>query len=280
MVRVNAVLPSTITLNNGRVTYVVNAAGYFEDAYPNVGNNDFYQWYYAINYTVGGTSHVTAGDGVYDYALTTYNGWSVSSDGLSATSAAANLNGVGVSTKVAMMRNMNFIIVGVRIQNLGASPMTNVKFYAYQDADFTNSDEGLYTTPSWGPLKFAVYENNYDGSSSSSRLSDPYYGYTFAGVSADAHQWWQWGSGMYSGQERSRTALYGDHMNGVSYYLGDGGGVARYTIGTIPGYSSVVIYWVLAITPPSLTPNQFYLQLLLGSIFARNLATPPVVIFL
>jgi hypothetical protein len=259
----HAVNPS-VTLNNGFATYVLNSDGSSTDAYLKGQSDYMYLWYWAVNFTYQGTtavfSHENGGLGG--------GGWSPMGKGQFTVACTTSCN-MEIDELVASVPGTDAMVWGLRFVNPTTHPITNLKFYGYQDADLSHGDEGHYATSSWGPLKFIVYENG--GNTPSARVQQPYYGYTFAGVAADAHD-----------LNPSYSAAYGDvtHniMNGANYYFSDGGSIARDTIGTIPPGGSVVVYWVLGMSPGNFGATGLQFQLLMGSALATSLATPPEVI--
>jgi hypothetical protein len=269
LVPVNAIAVTT-TLNNGFATYTVNAGGFItsENAYLNPSGSshgDIYLWYWAVSFTYMGTNyHYSDKDTPFSTAP-----WAPNGKGEFTVICAASCN-MEVDEKVASVPGADGLVWGLRFVNTTPNPITNLKFFAYQDADFSGTDEGHFTALNAGPVKFIANENNYGGNPAS-RMIAPYFGYTFAGLAPDAHDLNPSYSGGYSD-------VTNDVMNNANYYLSDGGNIARYTFGTLAPGSSDLIYWVLGISPGNLGFTGLEYQLLMGSALASTLATPPLLI--
>jgi hypothetical protein len=191
--------------------------------------------------------------------------WSVACAGVSCE--------LGVVQKIVAVPDTTALVWGLRFVNTSPDPITNLKFYGYQDADFYHGDEGHFVPYSSGILKFVAYENG--GNTALERASGPYYGYTFGGVATglvpSAHDL----NPSYSGGYADVT---NNHMNGANYYFSDGANIARYTIGSLAPGASVTIYWILGISPGPSGQNGLQAQLLLGTLLDL-LATPPAYCF-
>jgi hypothetical protein len=258
-----------VTLNNGFATFMANDTGFisYQNAYINPAPSSrgyIFLWYWAVNFTYMGTHAVYS----YEDSKFTSVGWFPDGKGYAASLCTASCNLV-VDEKVASVPGSDALVWGIRLINPTANPITNVKFYGYQDGDFQGTDEGHFTTLNLGPLHFMGYEDH--GNTPASRMTAPYIGYTFAGLAADAHDL----NPSYSGGYSDVTS---NVMNGANYYLSDGATISRYTFGTLAPGASVVIYLVLGMSPGITGPIGLEGQLLLGSAMASSLANPPTFI--